>query len=128
MSSPPNPPNRVFDGTALSGTNTVTSLVTTVGRNQADARITYVVDFTDSGSLSGTLTVEISAADESELNGDPNAAVAFQPYTLISPIGISAGALQQTILITQPAGGIRVRLKYVNATGTGSVIARVKSR
>lgn len=122
-------PNRVWDGQALSGTNTVFSLVTTVGRNQADARITYVIDFTDSGSLTGTLTVEISGADESELFGDPNAVVGFQPYTEIGPIAIAAGAaLQQNIHITKAAGGSRIRLKYVNATGSGTVIARVKSR
>lgn len=120
--------NRVWENQALSGTNTVRSLVTTVARNQADGKITYTVDFTETvATLTGTLTVELSAAHEDELLNDPNAQVAFQKYTKIADIAIS-GSGSQSITITQLAGGTRVQLKYVNATGSGTVLARVKSR
>jgi hypothetical protein len=126
---------KVFDAVSLAGTNTYYSHVSVI---ENMGWITYVYKFVrSSGTLAGTLTVEVCNASSAQYNAalalDGGAAGGANVNALMwdtyDPPGFSITAIntsgtQTDNIELQAMGYALVRLKYVNATGTGTVTAQ----
>jgi hypothetical protein len=137
---PPQVPSyRAFDAVAVTGVASFYSGSTKLGAFNLPGNavgtavptgktISYVGTFT--GTPGGTLTVEVSNASDNDIRLGLDKWV---PYDQVSGAGFTAGVATVTsgqinssadfaISMTKLAFG-RVRLKYANATGTGTLTA-----
>jgi hypothetical protein len=143
ISSPP--PFKVFDAVAVSSTTTyysgasaaqlgaVTNPGNAVGTSPNGPYVTFTGNFTSTPT--GTLTVEITNATDNDIRLGLDR---WSTYTQIAGSGFTAGvatvtagqinSLADFAIEIKHFGYKRVRLKYTNASGSGTITAIVNTR
>lgn len=111
---------KVFSAVAVSGTTVYPSRPTEIPRQ---SELSYIVDTT--GTLTGTLIVEVGNQTDEELAA--NADAGWTTYDKVTLPAIS-GVMRFGISLRPTFG--RARLKYTNATNSGTITAAatVKAR
>lgn len=119
----------IFDAVAVTGTNTYRSSVTTCPRGEAS--LEYGITFESTSTAAGTLSLEVSNLGDQAYAAAVASAGSEAANTTgwvqrdLSPSATIAVTAASTNTITTKRRFRRFRLKYVNASGSGNITARV---
>ena len=112
-------PYKVLNSQAVSGVTNYYTSPTSPSRD-SNSHVSYVVE-TDAGTLDGVVTIEVSNSRQEEINAGIDR---WTTYTPIAPITVTnglAGGESTFGIELKNLPFARSRLKYANASGTGTI-------